>query len=72
MRKITPKMIQAPKKVTVTVGERGFAEDAIIELGIAYGISSIKNPERKKKLRNINLKYFRSLKVAYAGDPDFE
>lgn len=43
-------------------------------LGMVAGFikNSVKNPVKKRKMRNICLEIFNAIKMAYAGDPDFE
>lgn len=47
-------------------------EDILINLGVSSLLVAIKNPKRKAQLRSTFLKVYRAIKVAFAGDPDFE
>jgi hypothetical protein len=46
--------------------------DFILALVASYIKKSIKNPDKKRKMRNICKEIFDALKIAFAGDPDFE
>lgn len=43
-----------------------------IVMGSAAILASIKNPDARAGLKKVMLKIVRSIKAAYAGDPDFE
>lgn len=47
-------------------------EDYLLSAGVAILLMALKNPQKKKSIRNIALKVFKSLKAAYSGDPDFQ
>lgn len=38
---------------------------------VLAGLTSIKNPQRKAKFRNIVLRVYEAIKVIYADDPGF-
>lgn len=44
----------------------------LINMFAALFLSALKDGETKKKIRDVALKMHRSIKVAFAGDPDFE
>lgn len=46
--------------------------DFWIVMGTAAILQSIKNPDSRAGLKKVMLKIYRSIKAAYAGDPDFE
>lgn len=46
-------------------------EDILINLGVSALLVSIKNPDKRVSMKAIFLKVFRTIKAAYAGDPDF-
>ncbi len=46
-------------------------EDYLISAGVAILLSAIKNPAKKAQLRKVCLKIFNTMKIAFAGDPDF-
>lgn len=51
-------------------------KDIIIQQQLQLGASllkqTVKNEQSKKKMRRVCLEIFRTLKSAFAGDPDFE
>lgn len=46
-------------------------EDYLISMGVTVLLLAIKGPKKKKQIRAIALKVYKSIKEAYAGDPDF-
>jgi hypothetical protein len=44
----------------------------IISMFAAVFLASLKDSKKKQKIRDVSLKIFKSLKTAYASDPDFE
>lgn len=44
----------------------------IVSMFAAVFLSSLKDPKKKKTIRDVSLKIFKSLKVAYAGDEEFQ
>lgn len=47
-------------------------EDILIQWGITAVLAAIKNPAKKESLKKAMLKVFRSIRIAYADDPDFQ
>lgn len=46
-------------------------EDLIITMAVSVVIASVKNPQKKTKMKKAMLKIYQVIKQAYAGDPDF-
>lgn len=47
-------------------------EDYLFNIGVSVVLQTIKNPEKKRKLRNVFLKIFRSIKSAFPDDKEFQ
>lgn len=47
-------------------------EEYLFNIGVSVVLQTIKNAEKKRKLRNVFLKIFRSIKAAFPNDEDFE
>ena len=47
-------------------------EDYFISMGVAVLLKAVKNPEKKRKMRNIFLKVFTAIKSAFPDDKDFQ
>ena len=47
-------------------------EEYLFSMGVSVLLQTIKNPEKKRKLRNVFLKIFRAIKVAFADDKEFQ
>jgi hypothetical protein len=47
-------------------------EEYLFNMGVSILLQTIKNPEKKRKLRNVFLKVFRSIKSAFPDDKDFQ
>ena len=46
-------------------------DEILINMGVSALLVAIKNPAKRVSMRAIFLKVFRSIKAAFAGDPDF-
>lgn len=46
-------------------------EDMLVNIGTTVILASVKNPAKKKRLKRVMFKIFRSLGTAYVGDKDF-
>lgn len=46
--------------------------DFILGFVASYIVRSVKNPTKKRKLRNVCLQIWQALKTAYADDEDFQ
>jgi len=47
-------------------------EEYFISMGVSVLLQAIKNPEKKRKMRNIFLKVFKTIKSAFPNDVDFQ
>lgn len=46
--------------------------DFIFGMVASFIVKAVKNPTKKRKMRNICLDIYQAIKAAYAGDEDFE
>lgn len=46
--------------------------DFLFGLVASFIKNAVKNPTKKRKMRNICLDIFKAIRTAYAGDPEFE
>jgi hypothetical protein len=46
-------------------------EDLYVSMAVSVLLSTIKNPDKKAKLKTVFLKVYQTIKTVYAGDPDF-
>ncbi len=47
-------------------------EEYLFNIGVTVVLQTIKNPEKKRKLRNVFLKIFRAIKAAFPNDEEFQ
>jgi hypothetical protein len=47
-------------------------EEMIISMATAVILSAVKNPTKKAALKKVMLKVYKTIGMAYAGDPDFQ
>lgn len=47
-------------------------EEYLFNIGVTVVLQTIKNAEKKRKLRNIFLKIFRAIKSAFPNDAEFQ
>lgn len=47
-------------------------DEMMIQMAFAVVLSTVKNPDKKAKLKKAFLKVFKTIKATYADDPDFQ